>query len=203
MSEAARLAKLTGDSMSYHMIIAKVYQPKRSLDESEIVKQNVVNASKATIHLAAIATERYGYGLRPIYDGQMCAAAAFALIHDLDTESSRASLLKCAEMLHAQAGRFLLSGALARSILLVAQGVGKEWPEITSALNVSMMFDPFTLAPLDRPTLDNIRQTHSSLAEFVSSKFPSTISIQRDSFGDTTVSGGGKLDEVLISLGNL
>lgn len=201
--------------MNYYMLVIALHRPllphpgttmEKDPNVSESVKHNMFNASQNIVRLAVIAFEHFGYNYRTAYDNQVCAAAAFTLVHDVHDETSRHFLLESVAILHLQAGRFLFSGALARSILLAAQEIARTDPEtlkiITDALEENMGYD--YLAPDEAAPSQGKRpqQVDTSLARFVSSRFPSKIS----SFGGTNYAvsdGGRKLDEVLNAFGNL
>lgn len=172
----------------------------------ENAKYNMIDASQSIVRLAAIALEHFGHNYRNGYDAQICAAAAFTLVHDIQNEQSRQLLLGSVAILHAQASRFLLAGALARSILLAAQSLAHSnsdvLRDISTALEHNMSFDYLTLNEMTPAQSKQARQVDTSLARFVSSRFPSKISTVQG-MGFAVATSGHKLDEVLNQFHNL
>lgn len=201
--------------MNYYMLVIALHRPllphprlasEKDPSVSESVRYNMFDASQNIVRLATISLEHFGYDYRTAYDSQVCAAAAFTLVHDVRNDLSRHFLLESVAILHTQAGRFLLSGALARSVLLAAQELAQTDPDaqqiINAALEENMAFDYLAVDDESPSKGKRPQQADTALARFVSSRFPSKIS-SLDGTGYAVSNGGRKLDEVLGMLERL
>ena len=200
--------------MNYYFLITAIYSESYSANcktathsttAGSVARVNASTAALNIIRLAGIAVEHFGHGHRPICDSLICASAAFTLLQDLSTSLNLEHFFSCVNILHAQANRSVLSGALARALFLAEQlGAGQlptnAYHSITNALEQNLVLDYETLQTCDDEAAYSSqgrnRPRQICWTELISSKFP-CFAI---SHGGTLGPDQGKLDVVLEEL---